>query len=1524
MSATESSQQHAATRAGCWLLCLLMLCACISTSAVEREFYFDRIDNESGLLQNSVLSLLQGSDATVWIGTQGALHQFDGYRFRVFEHDPDNPNSLPDSATTALAETLDGKIWVGTSSSGVSRLDPDSGRFDSFALAASAVDRNAREAVTALLLDPTRGLWIGSRGGLDLLSSESNGREHYVPADLTSGIGIVRDLMLADDGNVWIASSTGLWRILKGKDALEQVAKESIRDAYSVFESREHAIYVGAARGLLRLNADTGVADFIWQGEQTTAVRAIVEDKSGKLWLAVSDQGLVMLAPRSLQARWIRPDSKMPGGLPQGAVTRLMVDQSGLLWVGSESLGLSKVDPNGATFSLITDRNPARNQDTTNNIRSMAEDASGRLWIGTDGDGLKSYDRNSGTFEYYGKSISDAFGVDPAGILQIESVDLDADQGIWFTCNYGVGRLDPGTGKVTIPGPGPAENVAGDDHHRRALIVARDGAIWYSGRNIGVIRFDPNSREWRAWQHRDGDPASLGHDYVFVLHEDRTGRIWAGSADGLNVIDPASQVVRQFRYERDDPHSLSSNVIRAVHQSADGSFWIGTHGGLNHLTELGSGSAQFDRIGKKDGLPDATIYAILEDASRRLWLSSNRGITAFDPTTRAMHVFSIKDGLQGQEFNGGAFIALADSSLAFGGLNGINLVKPGTVSPSRFAAPVVVSDIRVGNGPSVYHEAGQSIRMGQLDRVVHFNFAALDFTAPERNQFRYRLEGFEDDWVEAGSRHEATYTNLNPGHYVFRVRASNHDGYWSENEASVDLEVTPVWWNNRAMQALYALCALIAALGIWLMLRRKRREQRLHAVELQDREGRLRLALWGSSDEFWDLDMDSGMLIRLNAARLQSKQHEEIHSVYDWVRENVHPDDQRAIAQRLDDHIHGKVPLFESEQRIKLRNGQWIWVLARGKIVERDDDGRPRRICGTARNITASRDADRERRIVQEVMSSMREAVTVCDLDFNFVSVNPAFTRITGWQEHEVIGRSASLLNCAQHSAEYYQNMRESISREGLWRGELWQRRKDGEEFLSWLQSSEVRDAQGQRTHFIGVLTDITERKRNEQELRYLANYDTLTGLPNRTLLSERLGHAVIRARRGGRKVAVLFLDLDRFKHVNDSMGHAAGDRMLKAAGARLRDNIRDGDTVARIGGDEFTVILEELTDAGEAERVAQKLISAFEKPLELNDGQDVVISPSIGISLYPDHAQTPTDLLKFADTAMYQAKDRGRKTYMVYTESMDAAARMRATLVGALRKAMERNEFSLVYQPKQSLLDEHITGVEALLRWHSEELGDISPATFIPVAEESGLIIEIGDWVLVRACEQLAKWQRDGLRDISMSVNLSVLQLQRSDLIQRLCDILAANDVAPNQLELELTESVVMANAEQSIGVLRQLKAVGVTLSIDDFGTGYSSLSYLRRLPIDTLKIDKEFVGDITTDPDDEAITATVINMAHSLGLNVIAEGVETAEQAEYLREQGCDEIQGHWLSKPLPPDRCFVFLRERARNRHSVLGKS
>ena len=1498
----------------------LLALASLAGHAAEREYYFNRLDDSTGLLQNSIRATYQDRTGFLWVGTQGALHQFDGYRFRRHEHDADDSGSLPDSVVQAIAEDGDGRLWIGTYASGVARFDPRSGRFEAFELAADAPARNERNTIDALVHDPARGLWLGTRGGLELFDVAGATRQRIAGTDDLA----IHSLLLGRDGNLWAATTDGLWRVPRGSDRSERVGSGLVGGVVAIIEGRDHAIYAATATTLSRIDPASGNGTLLWTSTQKAPITTMAEDGDGRFWLGTHGDGLAIVDVTRDREEWIRPNPRVSGSLQQAEITTLLVDRSGLLWVGADSLGLSSVDPSGATFRYLVDRNPARDGASTNNTRAILEDRPGHLWLGTDGDGIKRYDPQRREFTYYREALARAFGVEPDRPVGIEALAAGGDGGIWFAGNVGIGLLDPARNQVSVLADGLDLEAEPSGRVRRALIVARDGSLWLGTNGSGVTRYAAGTRTPTRWQHRDGDATTISHDHVLSLREDSRGRIWAGTVDGLNVIDPATGSVRVLRHDPADSHSLSGNIVRAIHESADGSFWIGTHSGLNHLARLDDGPARFRRYLPRDGLPDATVYGILEDGMHRLWISSNRGIASFDPATSTFHSFLPRDGLQGLEFNGGAFAALDNGDFAFGGIDGINFVSPSRVAASRFMPAVVVTDVRIGNKARRADTDRHAVEISQDDRVVHFEFAALDYTAPASNQFRYRLEGFDEAWVEAGSRHEATYTNLDPGRYMFRVQASNHDGYWNEAGTALPLVVEPLWWNSLPMKAVYGLLGLLAGLLVWNAQRRKRAEERRYHREIKEREDRLRLALWGSGDRFWDLDMDSGALVMLSADSTRGAQRESSLSVYEWLRTTVHPDDQRVIAQRLDDHITGKASLFESEQRVSIGSaGQWVWVLARGKIVERSESGRPLRICGTARNITASREAERERRIAQEVISSMGEAVSVTDLDFRFVSVNPAFTRITGWQEHEVRGRSASLLNCAQHPPEHYQSLRDTILRDGHWRGELWQRRKDGEEFLSWLQATGVRDASGQRTHFVQVLTDITERKRTEQELRYLANYDTLTGLPNRTLLAERLGHAVVRARRGGRKVAVLFLDLDRFKHVNDSMGHAAGDRMLKAAGSRLRDNVRDGDTVARIGGDEFTVVLEDLVDAAEAERVAQKLISAFEQPLELDDGQDVTISPSIGVSLYPDHGQTPTDLIKFADTAMYQAKERGRKTYMVYTETMDAAARLRATMIGALRKALEREEFSLVYQPKLSLLDERVTGVEALLRWRSEELGEISPSTFIPIAEETGMIVEIGDWVLVQACTQLAAWHRAGLRDVSVSVNVSVLQLLRGELTQRLCDILADSDLPPSQLELELTESMVMANAEQSITTLRQLKGVGVTLSIDDFGTGYSTMSYIKRLPIDTLKIDKEFVGDITTDPDDEAITATVINMAHSLGLNVVAEGVETAEQVEYLREQGCDEIQGHWLARPLTAAQCFAFLRQRTDMRRDALGE-
>ncbi len=706
-----------------------------------------------------------------------------------------------------------------------------------------------------------------------------------------------------------------------------------------------------------------------------------------------------------------------------------------------------------------------------------------------------------------------------------------------------------------------------------------------------------------------------------------------------------------------------------------------------------------------------------------------------------------------------------------------------------------------------------------------------------------------------------------------------------------------------------AVLGMVAAAAVaWAF----RRRTRVHLAALQDREERLALALWATGERYWEYDLASGQLQRLLAPEGVHGRGAGLEVDITLAADLIHPDDLPRTLAEIEKHACGESAMVHAEHRIRHPRGDgWMWVRARGRAVERDAQGRALRIAGTASDVTLDRTGERDRQVTGEVLRSMNEAVSVLDGDFRFISVNPAFTRMTGYQEDEVVGQGAEVLDSSQHDPAFYRHIRERVVRLGKFSGEMWQRRKDGEEFLCAIESSVVVGKPSDPQRYVCVLSDITQQKRAEQELRYLANFDTLTNLPNRALLADRLSRAIVRARREDNRIAVLFLDLDRFKDINDSLGHAAGDRILRAAAVRLQETVGHHHTVARLGGDEFTVVLENLTSPDEADRTAREIIMAFEAPLVIDDRQDIAISPSIGISLYPDHAQVPTELLKQADTAMYQAKAAGRRTYMRYDDAMDLAIRQRATLSGALRKVLDRGELRLVYQPRLALDGARITCVEALLRWTSDEHGEIPPSRFIPLAEESGLILEIGEWVLREACLALRRWRQHGLSDLSVSVNVSALQLLRGDFHDVVRRVLADTGIPPQALELELTESVLMANAEQTAGKLQAFRELGVSLAIDDFGTGYSSLAYLKRLPITTIKIDKAFIADVTHDPEDAAITTTVITMAHSLGLNVVAEGVETEGQMRFLDDHGCDEIQGYWLSQPLDAHGCLAFVR-------------
>ncbi len=549
--------------------------------------------------------------------------------------------------------------------------------------------------------------------------------------------------------------------------------------------------------------------------------------------------------------------------------------------------------------------------------------------------------------------------------------------------------------------------------------------------------------------------------------------------------------------------------------------------------------------------------------------------------------------------------------------------------------------------------------------------------------------------------------------------------------------------------------------------------------------------------------------------------------------------------------------------------------------------------------------ADTEQRIAAVIFDNL-QGVIVANARGVIQRVNDAFTRMSGYSAAEVIGKTPRMLRSGHHDESFYVAMRESLARTGRWQGEIWDRHKSGELFPKWMTITAVRNAAGAATHFVATYIDITERKRAEEQINRLAFYDVLTELPNRSLLLEMLQRALATSAKEGRHGAVLLIDLDRFKLINDTLGHTQGDVLLQQAGQRLRGCVRETDTVARIGGDEFAVVLAELHGVQEhavfgAERVGEKIVEALARPYLLGDGE-YRCTGSVGVALFAGGQPAREEILKQAELAMYKAKHDGGNGLRFFDAALEEAANRRVFLERELDKAVAAEQFILHYQP-QVRHDGSVYGAEALLRWHHPERGLISPAEFVPLAEETGHILALGNWVLETACRQLAAWARQPrTADLVLAVNVSALQFMQDDFVDRVLCALRDAAAEPGRLKLELTESLLASDPDAIIEKMHVLKTQGVRLALDDFGTGYSSLAYLKRMPFDQLKIDQSFVRDVLTDTNAAAIARAIAALAHSLGLMVVAEGVETAAQRDFLAATGCVIYQGDHFSRPLP----------------------
>lgn len=1476
---------------------------------------FEHVSSHQGLNQHTITRLFTDRAGMLWVGTKDGLHNYNGRRFHLFAHDSDNPKSISEGFITDIVQDSNGYIWIATHSQGLNKLDLKTGNFTRYGRPQGLQDLRTTQLS---ILGNT--VWVGTQTGLYTLSSKKNNLQK-IPLGNSISPSITS---LANVGNDYLIVGTkesGVFAI--GPNTISRLQLPQSLSVNQIKVQDNNTLIVALANQLWRYKIDERQGEKLWQRPSSSIGSRHIKDFSlaknnTEIWLVGPNSGLVrLISQQSTQAiensepqtQWrayaYLNDPLRKHSLADNNIHTLLLDNNGVLWIGSSFSGIDKVNIDRQFFLHMFEHHRL-NPRQSNNIRALMRDDIGTLWIGTEGAGPKRHAPGNRFFQHFSELFNLALNIKETLPLSIFDIQQDNQNNLWFASNYGLGKLTPNQDFTLYQQDNLQANTLAEGEIQ-ALDIDDLGQLRISI-DSRLYLYRPVSDDFKEipLNHITGYDSIQNQITVLRSHKDK---LWIGTSDGLIILNVNSQKGEVIRHEKNDRQGLANSRIRDILFANDDSIWLATHGGISHMTPYETGF-KIENYHQSKGLPSSTVYALLEDDNGQIWFSSNSGISRLSPAEGTIITFNEAEGLQDLEFNGKVKMKDDDGQLWFGGINGINHFYPETLPKQRAEAPLALTGYRIaGDYKRILDlQSPPNIVMNYDDQAINFEVASLDYSYSNKDHFAFMLEGFDSKWNHGFSSNDITYTNLSPGHYTLKVRYGLQDNPLGRTTLQVPLEVLAPFYRTHLAYFIYL--TVLSSFLLWLLLQRhkKNKQQEEFETSIRGSEERLKLALWASGDGMWDWNIDEDKVYRTDLIGSRS-----INDGDATLIDNIHPEDKYKVKQALADHLKGRTPFYEAEYRVEQTPGNWIWLLDRGKVVEVNKKQEPVRMTGTHKDITNRKTTEDNLRLSAQVLHSMNEAVVVGSLDYKIASVNPAFTLITGYAAEDVLDRPFLYLTRGRYKRQFYETIEKQLLNDKRWSGEIRVRTRTGRNILVWLEINQVIDSKEEASHFVAVFTDITDRKKAEEDLRVLASYDTLTGLPNRTLFHDRLAHALHQAHRSKNIVGLMFLDLDRFKHINDSMGHHVGDLLLKAVASRLKNSVREGDTVARLGGDEFTIIIEGANKTKVATIISEKLIRAFQTPFLLDD-KVLTISPSIGISIYPDDAEDSSSLIKYADTAMYHAKSSGRNNFQFYTPKLNEYAVRHVELEAGLKQAISRNEFHLVYQPKFCVATGKLTGLEALLRWESHELGSISPAEFIPLAEETGIINQIGHWVINRACSQIAQWHEQGFTELNVAINLSANQL-KADIISTIEVALAVSGLPAHVLELELTESMIMKNPKGSVKVLNQLKALGLSIAVDDFGTGYSSLSYLKRFPIDTLKIDREFVGDISDDPEDAAITSAIIALGHSLDLQVVAEGVETQEQLNFLAENDCDQVQGYLLSKPLSADDCQQFLQLQGR---------
>lgn len=1455
----------------------LSICAGLANAkAPITDIQFQSYSVSKGLSQNTVTSIVEDRQGFMWFATADGLNRFDGYDFKQYHHDVADEQSLPGGFIRQLYTDSFNQLWIGTHKNGLARYLPDKESFERYSLDG----KKNPGTIWAFGSDDQGQLLVADDDHLYRFNqatrefSRLSTRQQSLPSE-------IKVIFTGQDCCIIGTYGNGIYHYDPDTGSLNQLTSINARFLFDL-QLINDELWFGTEQGAIVTDQDLNIKRTF--SANTTprivgnAVRAIEKGNNGQVWIG-TDKGISIISQDRSHSYNLNDQNQSQANLNSSFILDIKNDTKGNIWLGGYTGGIHRY--NAAALKIKHFK--GENELGGNVVWSVAEDSNGDIWLASQNGGLTRYNPNTGQFSKYLQQRG----------LTLFDMKVDSRDRIWISASDGVHLFQIRNNQLN-----PLQSFSLP--HIAYNFEISKGHVWFSSNeNNQLFSIDLDSLEISSLSTGDSDVTSVLPTLV-----DESNHLWLLTNRGLTLLNLSNHADKQRTFNIQNRHFDMVSAI--AHQ---GFYWIATNG--DGLLQLDQDYQLLRHYTLEDGLSSNNLTGLYANGDN-IWITNLKSVDQLSIGEQKIEQKITSDMLDFNSLNEGSGFFSQAGILYLGGSDGFFKFTPSTDSAQKLEPlpPPLISALSIRNfNVTVNSEDSPLSRPIHLQNELTLNNDAYPFALtltaltplrPEKIEYRYRLSGITNGWLIADTRtRQAVFTNnLLFGTYTFEAQAREDNGTWSKSRKLLIKIQPPIWLSPWAILLYLSLGILFVS--YWLK-RIKTLRKTHRAIKVS--EERLKLTLWGSGDELWDWNIPNGKVHRSNTWNLLSFPEDNVRADLSHFT-NIHPCDLERAKQALNDHLDGKTDYYESTYRVKIQQNQWLWLLDRGKVVERDNKGKALRMTGTLKNIGHLKKAEEQLKLFKRSIETISDGVFITNTSFRFVSVNQSYCKYTGETRQQAL---ASYLEFRQYPDAFTQEVRKSLRSKGNWKGELEACRINGEKYEMELNIDAIKNDDGDVTHFVGVFSDISERRKTEKELLKLTNIDPLTNLPNRSFFQTSHQYMV----KKGQPHALICLDMDNFKKINDSMGHQIGDILIKQIAKRLQKFTGVNSTCYRLGGDEFSILLENKTDVHSITRFVQRIIDEMTKPFTL-ENQEFVVTASVGIAFYPNDGFSPQEMLKNADTAMYFAKNSGGNKYQFFSGEMNQNAVRQLQIENLIRQGLKDDCFTVFYQPKVDISSGKLSSMEALVRFEHPEKGYVSPDQFIPLAEKTGQIIEIGEVVLRKACTDTKRWVDQGLFNGRVAINISAKQFELPDLDQTIIKILQESKLSPLHLECEITEGTLMHDPEQAMHMMQRLKEIGIHLALDDFGTGYSSLAYLKHFPLNTVKIDKAFIDGIATSHIDKKMAAAIIDIAHNLGLKVVAEGVEKEDQLNILRHYKCEMLQGYLYSKPLNANRFERLLEE------------